>query len=315
MAVVTMRELLESGVHFGHQTRRWNPKMKRFIFTERNGIYIIDLLQSLSYIDRAYEFVKETVAHGGSIMFVGTKKQAQEAIAEQATRVGMPYVNQRWLGGMLTNFSTVYKRLQRLKELELIDFEDVAASGLTKKELLVLSREKAKLEKTLGGIREMQKVPSAVWIVDTKKEHIAVGEARKLHIPVVAILDTNCDPDEVDYKIPGNDDAIRSVTLLTRVIADAVAEGLIARSGAATGDSKPGEKAAGEPLAEWERDLLEGDKKDETAAAAEVQSSDETEKVADAEKPAEAVAEAEAEAAVEAPAADAPAADADAEQA
>ncbi|GGO47976.1 30S ribosomal protein S2 [Streptomyces daqingensis] len=258
MAVVTMRELLESGVHFGHQTRRWNPKMKRFIFTERNGIYIIDLLQSLSYIDRAYEFVKETVAHGGSIMFVGTKKQAQEAIAEQATRVGMPYVNQRWLGGMLTNFSTVYKRLQRLKELEQIDFEDVAASGLTKKELLVLSREKAKLEKTLGGIREMQKVPSAVWIVDTKKEHIAVGEARKLNIPVVAILDTNCDPDEVDYKIPGNDDAIRSVTLLTRVIADAAAEGLIARSGAAEA-AKGGDKAA-EPLAEWERELLEGEK-------------------------------------------------------
>ncbi|MFD7570701.1 30S ribosomal protein S2 [Streptomyces sp. NPDC059810] len=305
MAVVTMRELLESGVHFGHQTRRWNPKMKRYIFTERNGIYIIDLLQSLSYIDRAYEFVKETVAHGGSIMFVGTKKQAQEAIAEQATRVGMPYVNQRWLGGMLTNFSTVYKRLQRLKELEQIDFEDVAASGLTKKELLVLSREKAKLEKTLGGIREMQKVPSAVWIVDTKKEHIAVGEARKLHIPVVAILDTNCDPDEVDYKIPGNDDAIRSVTLLTRVIADAVAEGLIARSGAATGDSKPGEKAAGEPLAEWERDLLEGEKK---ADDAEVQTSAETEKVADAEAadaPAEAAAEAPAADAAEAPAADA----------
>ncbi|NML54977.1 30S ribosomal protein S2 [Streptomyces sp. R302] len=295
MAVVTMRELLESGVHFGHQTRRWNPKMKRFIFTERNGIYIIDLLQSLSYIDRAFEFVKETVAHGGSVMFVGTKKQAQEAIAEQATRVGMPYVNQRWLGGMLTNFSTVYKRLQRLKELEQIDFEDVAASGLTKKELLVLSREKAKLEKTLGGIREMQKVPSAVWIVDTKKEHIAVGEARKLNIPVVAILDTNCDPDEVDYKIPGNDDAIRSVTLLTRVIADAVAEGLIARSGAAAGDSKPGEKAAGEPLAEWERDLLEGEKKDE---AAEVQSSAETEKAVEAEAQVETpAAEAEAPAA------------------
>ncbi|MDV5148658.1 30S ribosomal protein S2 [Streptomyces sp. SBC-4] len=306
MAVVTMRELLESGVHFGHQTRRWNPKMRRFIFTERNGIYIIDLLQSLSYIDRAYEFVKETVAHGGSIMFVGTKKQAQEAIAEQATRVGMPYVNQRWLGGMLTNFSTVYKRLQRLKELEQIDFEDVAASGLTKKELLVLSREKAKLEKTLGGIREMSKVPSAVWIVDTKKEHIAVGEARKLKIPVVAILDTNCDPDEVDYKIPGNDDAIRSVTLLTRVIADAVAEGLIARSGAATGDSKPGEKAAGEPLAEWERDLLEGEKK---ADDAEVQTSAETEKVADAE--AADAAEVVAEAVVEAPAAEAPAADAE----
>ncbi|WP_329620951.1 30S ribosomal protein S2 [Streptomyces sp. NBC_01255] len=308
MAVVTMRELLESGVHFGHQTRRWNPKMRRFIFTERNGIYIIDLLQSLSYIDRAYEFVKETVAHGGSIMFVGTKKQAQEAIAEQATRVGMPYVNQRWLGGMLTNFSTVYKRLQRLKELEQIDFEDVAASGLTKKELLVLSREKGKLEKTLGGIREMSKVPSAVWIVDTKKEHIAVGEARKLKIPVVAILDTNCDPDEVDYKIPGNDDAIRSVTLLTRVIADAVAEGLIARSGAATGDSKPGEKAAGEPLAEWERDLLEGEKK---ADDAEVQTSAETEKVADAE--AADAAEVVAEAVAEAPAAEAPAAEAEAE--
>ncbi|MFI2508479.1 30S ribosomal protein S2 [Streptomyces sp. NPDC018972] len=295
MAVVTMRELLESGVHFGHQTRRWNPKMKRFIFTERNGIYIIDLLQSLSYIDRAYEFVKETVAHGGTVMFVGTKKQAQEAIAEQATRVGMPYVNQRWLGGMLTNFSTVYKRLQRLKELEQIDFEDVAASGLTKKELLVLSREKAKLEKTLGGIREMQKVPSAVWIVDTKKEHIAVGEARKLNIPVVAILDTNCDPDEVDYKIPGNDDAIRSVTLLTRVIADAVAEGLMSRSGVA--EAGKGEKAAGEPLAEWERDLLAGEKKAEEAAPAE----------AEAEKPAEA----EAEKPAEAPAEAAPAAEAE----
>ncbi|MFF9057173.1 30S ribosomal protein S2 [Streptomyces sp. NPDC014882] len=298
MAVVTMRELLESGVHFGHQTRRWNPKMKRFIFTERNGIYIIDLLQSLSYIDRAYEFVKETVAHGGTVMFVGTKKQAQEAIAEQATRVGMPYVNQRWLGGMLTNFSTVYKRLQRLKELEQIDFEDVAASGLTKKELLVLSREKAKLEKTLGGIREMSKVPSAVWIVDTKKEHIAVGEARKLNIPVVAILDTNCDPDEVDYKIPGNDDAIRSVTLLTRVIADAVAEGLISRSGVAT--EGKGDKAAGEPLAAWERDLLEGEKKADAEAAGTAESTDEA-----AEKPAEAAAEAPA--ADEAPAAEAPA--------
>ena len=304
MAVVTMRELLESGVHFGHQTRRWNPKMKRFIFTERNGIYIIDLLQSLSYIDRAYEFVKETVAHGGTVMFVGTKKQAQEAIAEQATRVGMPYVNQRWLGGMLTNFSTVYKRLQRLKELEQIDFEDVAASGLTKKELLVLSREKAKLEKTLGGIREMSKVPSAVWIVDTKKEHIAVGEARKLNIPVVAILDTNCDPDEVDYKIPGNDDAIRSVTLLTRVIADAVAEGLIARSGAAA--ETKGEKAAGEPLAEWERDLLEGGEKKAEEATTEAPAAAEA-PAAEAEAPAEAPTEAPAEApaAVEAPVAEA----------
>ncbi|WP_030382184.1 MULTISPECIES: 30S ribosomal protein S2 [unclassified Streptomyces] len=303
MAVVTMRELLESGVHFGHQTRRWNPKMKRFIFTERNGIYIIDLLQSLSYIDRAYEFVKETVAHGGTVMFVGTKKQAQEAIAEQATRVGMPYVNQRWLGGMLTNFSTVYKRLQRLKELEQIDFEDVAASGLTKKELLVLSREKAKLEKTLGGIREMQKVPSAVWIVDTKKEHIAVGEARKLNIPVVAILDTNCDPDEVDYKIPGNDDAIRSVTLLTRVIADAVAEGLISRSGAA---ENKGEKAAGEPLAEWERDLLEGgEKKAESETAAPAAEDEKPAEAPAAEAPAEAAPAAEAEKPAETPAAEA----------
>ena len=253
MAVVTMRQLLESGVHFGHQTRRWNPKMKRFIITERNGIYIIDLQQSLSYIDQAYEYVKETVAHGGSIMFVGTKKQGQEAIADQATRVGMPYVNQRWLGGMLTNFSTVFKRLQRMKELEVIDFNDVAGSGLTKKELLVLRREKDKLEKTLGGIRDMSKIPSAIWVVDTKKEHIAVGEARKLGIPVIAVLDTNCDPDEVDVPIPGNDDAIRSVALLTRVIADAVAEGLMARASRAAGGA-----AAPEPLAEWEREMLAG---------------------------------------------------------
>ena len=183
MAVVTMKQLLESGVHFGHQTRRWNPKMKRFIFNERNGIYIIDLQQSLTYIDRAYEFVRETVAHGGSVMFVGTKRQAQEPVAQQATRVGMPYVNQRWLGGMLTNFQTVHKRIQRLKELELIDYDDVAGSGLTKKELLVLRREKDKLLKTLGGIRDMSKVPSAVWIVDTNKEHIAVAEAQEAQHP------------------------------------------------------------------------------------------------------------------------------------
>jgi small subunit ribosomal protein S2 len=270
MAVVTMKQLLESGVHFGHQTRRWNPKMRRFIFTERNGNYIIDIQQSLSYIDRAYEFVKETVAHGGSVLFVGTKRQAQEAIAEQATRVGMPYVNQRWLGGMLTNFTTVHKRLQRLKELELIDFADVAASGMTKKELLVLQREKEKLEKTLGGIRDMARVPSAVWVVDTKNEHIAVGEARKLNIPVVAILDTNCDPDEVDYPIPGNDDAIRSVTLLTRIISDAVAEGLMARAGAGEAAKAAGsELAADEPLAEWEQELLSGQAAEGTPAAGE----------------------------------------------
>jgi small subunit ribosomal protein S2 len=255
-----MKQLLESGVHFGHQTRRWNPKMKRYILTERNGIYIIDLQQSLDYIDRAYEFIKETVAHGGTVMYVGTKKQAQEAIAEQARRVGMPFVNQRWLGGMLTNFSTVYKRLQRLKELEEMDFDNVAGSGMTKKELLQLRREHEKLDRTLGGIRDMARVPSAIWVVDTKKEHIAVNEARKLGIPVIAILDTNCDPDEVNYPIPGNDDAIRSVAILTRIIADAVAEGLMARAGASGGDDKPAGAVPGaeEPLAEWERELLEG---------------------------------------------------------
>jgi len=269
MAVVTMKQLLESGVHFGHQTRRWNPKMKRFIFTERNGIYIIDLQQSLTYIDRAYEFIKETVAHGGSILFVGTKKQAQEAVREQATRVGMPYVTERWLGGMLTNFQTVHKRLQRLKELEEMDFDDVAGSGLTKKELLQRRREKEKLEKTLGGIRDMQRVPSAVWIVDTKKEHLAVDEARKLGIPVVAILDTNCDPDEVNYPIPGNDDAIRAVNLLTRVVADAVADGLMSRAGRGQGDEKPtdGELATDEPLAEWEKELLGGAEQSSTENA------------------------------------------------
>jgi small subunit ribosomal protein S2 len=272
--VVTMRQLLESGVHFGHQTRRWNPKMKRFILAERNGIYIIDLQQSLDFIDHAYEFIKETVAHGGTVLYVGTKKQAQEAVAEQARRVGMPFVNQRWLGGMLTNFTTVFKRLQRLKELEEIDFDDVAGSGMTKKELLQLRRERDKLERSLGGIRDMSRVPSALWVVDTKKEHIAVSEARKLGIPVIAILDTNCDPDEVNYPIPGNDDAIRSVALLTRVVADAVADGLIARAGAANGEEKPsaqpasGDIGAAEPLAEWERDLLERKAADDQAAAA-----------------------------------------------
>ncbi|MEA3061927.1 MAG: small subunit ribosomal protein, partial [Sphingomonadales bacterium] len=292
-------------VHFGHQTRRWNPKMKRYIFTERNGIYIIDLQQSLSYIDRAFEFVKATVAHGGTVLFIGTKKQAQEAIAEQSTRVGMPYVNQRWLGGMLTNFSTVYKRLQRLKELEAME-ENGWEGTATKKEQLILTREKIKLERTLGGIREMTKTPSAVWIVDTKKEHLAVAEAHKLNIPVIAILDTNCDPDEVDYKIPGNDDAIRSAGLLTRVIADAVAEGLMQRAGLAANagrDEKPepGVLAADEPLADWEKELLKPTQTPEVAAAPE------------ASAPADAAAEASApaaEATEAAPEASAPAADA-----
>ncbi|MEH3033233.1 MAG: 30S ribosomal protein S2 [Aeromicrobium erythreum] len=293
MAVVTMRELLESGVHFGHQTRRWNPKMKRFIFTERNGIYIIDLQQSLAYIDAGYEFVKNTVARGGTILFVGTKRQAQEPVEEQAKRVGMPYVNQRWLGGMLTNFQTMHQRLQRMKELEEIDFDDVAGSGRTKKELLQMRREYDKLNRTLGGVRDMGRTPSAVWIVDTKKEHLAVDEAKKLGIPIVAILDTNCDPDDVDYPIPGNDDAIRSVSVLTRVVADAVAEGLMARGGASTGTEEAGsELGSGEPMAEWERELLE--------------------KPADAEAPAADAPAAEAPAA-EAPAAEAPAAEQPAE--
>ena len=268
MAVVTMSELLKSGVHFGHQTRRWSPKMKPFILTDRNGIYVIDLAQSLDGINRAYDFVRQTVLRGGNILFVGTKKQAHDSIAEQAERVGMPYVNQRWLGGMLTNFGTVHKRLQRLKELEQIDFDDVAGSGRTKKELLKMSREKDKLSRTLGGIRDMARIPSAVWIVDTNKEHLAVAEANKLNIPIVAILDTNCDPDEIEFGIPGNDDAIRSVALLTRIIADACADGLIARSQKAAAKKETSEQeassseeaapASDEPLADWERELLEG---------------------------------------------------------
>ncbi|MFP5417113.1 MAG: 30S ribosomal protein S2 [Actinomycetes bacterium] len=278
MAVVTTRQLLESGVHFGHQTRRWNPKMKRFIFGERNGIYIIDLQQSLTYIDKAYSFVKDTVARGGQVLFVGTKKQAQEAIAEQATRVGMPYVNQRWLGGMLTNYATISKRTAKMKELEALDFTSTVGTGLTKKELLQQERKKDKLEKTLGGIRDMHRLPQAIWVVDTKKEHLAIDEARKLRIPIVGILDTNCDPDEVDYAIPGNDDAIRSVALLTRIIADAAAEGLLARSsGGATAGS-----AEAEPMAEWERELLEQHAAEQTAAPE-----------ASAEAPAEAAAPAE----------------------
>ncbi len=250
MAVVTIRQLLDSGVHFGHQTRRWNPKMKRFILTERSGSHIIDLQQSLTYIDKSYDYVMETVAHGGTILFVGTKKQAQGAIAEQAQRVGQPYVNQRWLGGLLTNFQTVSKRLARMKELEEVDFDDTT-KGYTKKELLIQKRELTKLQRSLGGIRNLTKTPSALWIVDTKKEHLAIDEARKLGIPVIAILDTNCDPDEVQYPIPGNDDAIRSVGLLTRIIADAAAEGLIKRHQKSDETDAPVE-----PMAEWEAELL-----------------------------------------------------------
>jgi small subunit ribosomal protein S2 len=265
VAVVTMRQLLEAGVHFGHQTRRWNPKMKRFIYGERNGIYIIDLQKTSAAIESTYGFLRDTVAKGGNVLFVGTKKQAQESIKTQAERVGMPYVNFRWLGGMLTNFTTIYKRLQRLKELEAM-VATGATDVLPKKEVLRLGHEREKLERNLGGIRDMTRLPAAVWVVDTRKEHIAVTEARKLGIPVVAILDTNCDPDEVDYPIPGNDDAIRAGSLLTRIVADAVAEGLRLRSvyaseaagkeGAATISASPADE---EPLAEWERELLESD--------------------------------------------------------
>ena len=262
MAVVTMRELLDAGVHFGHQTRRWNPKMRRFIFTERNGIYIIDLQQTLTYIDQAFEFVKETVAHGGTVLFVGTKKQAQEAVQVEADRVGMPYVNHRWLGGMLTNFQTVSKRLHRMKELQAMDAAEGGYDGRTKREILMITRERTKLERVLGGISEMTRIPSALWIIDTNKEHIAVSEAHKLNIPVVAILDTNCDPDVVDFPVPGNDDAIRSTALLSRVISTAVEEGKKAReerqlaaareaAGEPKGEEAPAEEAAqAEPAAE-----------------------------------------------------------------
>jgi small subunit ribosomal protein S2 len=293
-----MKMLLESGVHFGHQTRRWNPKMRPFIYTERNGIHIIDLQQTVKCLEDAMDWVKDLAASNRKVLFVGTKKQAQDAIREEATRADMPYVNQRWLGGMLTNFQTVHQRINRLKELDEIDFENVAGSGRTKKELLQMKRERDKLEKTLGGIREMSRTPAAVWVVDTKKEHLAVEEARKLRIPIIGILDTNCDPDEVDFPIPGNDDAIRAVGLLTRVVADAVAEGLIARSGAKTEGAEAG---AEEPLAEWERELLSGDA-EQPEAKADTKTETDTKTEAPAAVATEAPAEAAAEVATEAPA-------------
>lgn len=253
MAQITMSEMLKAGVHFGHQTRRWNPKMKQYILMERNGIHIINLFKSLGLIDQAYDFIKQTVAHNGTVLFVGTKKQAQEAIKSQATRVNMPYVSERWLGGMLTNFQTVTKRVGRLKELEEMDFDDVHGSGLTKKELLLLRREKDKLERQLGGIRNMNRTPSALFVVDINKEALAVSEANKLGIPVVALVDTNTDPELVTYPIPANDDAIRGVELLTRLMADAVADGLLERSGKAAKT----EEASDQPMAEWEKNLLE----------------------------------------------------------
>lgn len=224
MSVVSMKQLLEAGVHFGHQTRRWNPKMKQYIFQERNGIYIIDLQKTVKMMDVAYNFIRELAAQGGKVLFVGTKKQAQDAIKEEATRCGMFYVNQRWLGGTLTNFQTIKTRIERLKEIEKME-EDGTFEVLPKKEVLVLKREKERLEKFLGGIKEMTEYPDAIFIVDPRKERIAVQEARKLNIPIVAMVDTNCDPDEIDYVIPANDDAIRAVRLITSKIADAVIEG------------------------------------------------------------------------------------------
>lgn len=257
MAQITMSEMLKAGLQFGHQTRRWNPKMKQYILTERNGIYIINLFKTLDLIDVAYDFIKTTVAHNGTVLFVGTKKQAQEAIKNAATRVNMPYVSERWLGGMLTNFQTVSKRVNRLKELETMDFDDVHGSGLTKKELLLLKREKDKLERQLGGIRNMTRTPSAMFVVDINKEALAVEEAHKLGIPVVAIVDTNADPEAVEYPVPANDDAIRGIELLTNLFADAVAEGLLERSG----NASKSESNSEQPMAAWEKELLEKDEK------------------------------------------------------
>lgn len=224
MAVISMKQLLEAGVHFGHQTRRWNPKMDRYIFTERNGIYIIDLQKTVKKVEEAYNFVKSVAADNGTILFVGTKKQAQDSVKEEAERCGMYYINQRWLGGTLTNFQTIQKRIDRLHELERMS-EDGTFEVLPKKEVIILNKEKDRLEKFLGGISGMKQLPSALFIIDPRKERIAVAEARKLGIPIVGIVDTNCDPDEIDYVIPGNDDAIRAVKLLTSKMADAVVEG------------------------------------------------------------------------------------------
>ncbi len=253
-----MKQLLEAGVHFGHQTRRWNPKMRRFIFTERSGIYIIDLLKTLQGIETAYAFVRNLVTRGGVVLFVGTKKQIADAVAEEARRVGMPYVNYRWLGGMLTNFQTMYKRIRRLRELEAMEAQGIL-DELPKKEALRLRHEAEKLRKNLTGIRDLTQRPDAIFVIDTRKEEIAVREARKLKIPIVAVVDTNCDPDVIDYVIPGNDDAIRSGALLARVIAEAAADGLrlrppevVAAAEAAAASGITYTAGGEEPPAEWE---------------------------------------------------------------
>lgn len=238
MAIISMKQLLESGVHFGHQTRRWNPKMARYIFTERNGIYIIDLQKTVRKVEEAYNFVRDLAAAGQTILFVGTKKQAQDAVKEEAERCGMYYVNQRWLGGTLTNLPTIQKRIARLMDLERME-QDGTFQVLPKKEVILLRKEMEKLEKYLGGIKGMKGIPSAMFIIDPRKERIAVAEGRKLGIPIVAIVDTNCDPDEIDYIIPGNDDAIRAVKLLTMKMADAVVEGIQSQEPAEVEEPEP----------------------------------------------------------------------------
>ena len=244
MAVISMKQLLEAGVHFGHQTRRWNPKMAEYIFAERNGIYIIDLQKTAKKVEEAYAFIRDIAADGGEVLFVGTKKQAQESIKEEAERVGMYYVNARWLGGMLTNFGTIKKRIERLKQLKKME-EDGVFELLPKKEVINLNKETERLEKYLGGIKEMKEIPAAMFVVDPKKEKIAISEAHKLNIPVVAIVDTNCDPEEVDYPIPGNDDAIRAVKLIASTITNAILEGK-------QGESYSVEEASEEAVAETE---------------------------------------------------------------
>ena len=248
MAVVSMKQLLEAGVHFGHQTRRWNPKMAPYIYMERNGIYIIDLQKTVKKLEEAYNFVRDTAANGGTILFVGTKKQAQDSVKEEAERVGMYFVNARWLGGMLTNFKTMRTRIDRLQQLRKMQ-EDGTFDMLPKKEVIKLTGEIAKLEKYLGGVQEMRRLPSAMFVIDPRKERNAIAEARKLHIPIVAIVDTNCDPDEVDYPIPGNDDAIRAIRLISSTMANAVQEG---RQGADAEEAAPAVEAAPEEAKEEE---------------------------------------------------------------
>ena len=270
MAVVTMKQLLEAGVHFGHQTRRWNPKMKRFIFGERNGIYIIDLNQTLERIDVAYSFVRDLVADDGTILFIGTKKQTQDPIAGYADQCGMPYINERWLGGMLTNFNTISGRVKKMQE-----YERMKAAGdfgaMPKKEALILGRELEKLQRNLGGIRTMTRLPEAVFIIDTKKEHIAVTEANKLGLPIVAVVDTNCDPDLIQYVIPGNDDAIRAGTLMCRIVADAVEEGRFIASRRAARAGVPAAAAGGPPVIDPEEEARRAEQQREARRQAALQ--------------------------------------------